>query len=148
MQNDLSLYLLPGNEHGVLFTAEQVAEMEKFKQTINEIITNAISSKDLIDGLQKLSDTAWRRHKELHAHRQYDDETVEYEKYSVSQEIAWAASSGATLWNNPEFLACSIKNQIRHFPNRGYIEVLKAVVAKAVELAARENSVAAKHIDL
>jgi hypothetical protein len=119
-------------------TAEQ---MEKFKQTINEIITNAISSKDLIDGLQKLSDKAWRRHEELHAHRQYDDETVEYEKYSVAQEIAWAASSGATLWNNPEFLANSIKNQVRdHFPNKGYIEVLKAAVSKAVELATRENT--------
>ena len=121
MENEYK-YLLPGNEHGVLFTAEHVAEMEKFKQTINEIITNAISSKNLIDGLQKLSDTAWRRHEELHAHCQCDDETVEYEKYSVSQEIAWGALSGATLWNDPKFLVCSIKNQIRdHFPNRGYI---------------------------
>ena len=140
MENEYK-YLLPGNEHGVLFTAEQVAEMEKFKQTINEIITNAISSKKLIERLTELSDTAWRRHEELHARCQYDDETVEYEKYSVAQEIAWGASSGATLWNNPEFLACSIKNQIRdHFPNREYVEVLKSAVSKAVELATRENT--------
>lgn len=139
MENEYK-YLLPGNEHGVLFTAEQVAEMKNFKKTLNKIIADAISSKDLIDGLQKLSDTAWRRHEELHAHCQYDDETVEYEKYSVAQEIAWGALSGATLWNNPEFLIACSKNQIRdHFPNREYIEVLKSAVSKAVELAQREH---------
>ncbi len=119
---------------------EQVAEMEKFKQTIEKIIAAAISSKNLIDGLQELSSTAWRRHEELHAHCQYDDETIEYEKYSVSQEIAWAASFGATLWNNPDLVCSIIKNQIRdHFPNKKYIKVLKSAVAKAVELATREN---------